>query len=186
MDDQVFQALKALAERDRGVEAPPGVETRLLAAFHRRRAARRTRLAVLGIAAAAAIASVALLLPRRAAVDPPAVPAPRAVVSERPAEVTAQVAAAPAPKPVKRVARRTPAAPPRQVVREVFTEFFPLMESAPPLESGELLRVIVPASTMRTVGLPVREDRWTEPVEADILFGQEGVARAIRFVRYEQ
>jgi hypothetical protein len=55
-----------------------------------------------------------------------------------------------------------------------------------PFERGELLRVIVPASTMRRVGLPVNEDRLAERVQADVLVGEEGLARAIRFVRYEQ
>jgi hypothetical protein len=60
------------------------------------------------------------------------------------------------------------------------------MEVAPPLERAELWRVVVPASTMRAVGLPVREDRLEDPVEADLVVGQEGIARAIRFVSYRQ
>ena len=44
----------------------------------------------------------------------------------------------------------------------------------------------VPASTMRKVGLPVSENRLTERVYADVLVGNEGLARAIRFVSYEQ
>ncbi len=46
--------------------------------------------------------------------------------------------------------------------------------------------MMVPASTMRKVGLPVNEDRLTDRVYADVLVGQEGLARAIRFVSYEQ
>jgi hypothetical protein len=67
----------------------------------------------------------------------------------------------------------------------VVTEFFPLLDGAPPFERGELLRVTVPASTMRKVGLPVNEDRLSDRVYADVLVGDEGLARAIRFVRYE-
>jgi len=70
--------------------------------------------------------------------------------------------------------------------REIVTEFFPLLDVAPPFERGELLRVTVPASTMRRVGLPVNENRLEERVYADVLVGQEGLARAIRFVSYEQ
>jgi hypothetical protein len=38
---------------------------------------------------------------------------------------------------------------------------------------------------MRKVGLPVNEDRLSDRVYADVLVGDEGLARAIRFVRYE-
>jgi hypothetical protein len=92
------------------------------------------------------------------------------------------------PQPVVRAAsgtpravRQRPAAP-----REVTTDFFPLVDYAPPFERGELVRVSVPASAMRAVGLPVREERIADRVQADILVGQEGLARAIRFVSYSQ
>ena len=75
---------------------------------------------------------------------------------------------------------------PVELQRETVTQFFPLLDVAPPFERGELLRVMVPASTMRRVGLPVNENRLADPVYADVLVGQEGLARAIRFVSYEQ
>jgi hypothetical protein len=85
------------------------------------------------------------------------------------------------------VPKATPKARPvKRQPREVVTQFFPLLDVAPPFERGELLRVTVPASTMRTVGLPVNEDHLTDRVYADVLVGQEGLARAIRFVSYEQ
>jgi hypothetical protein len=65
---------------------------------------------------------------------------------------------------------------------ESVTPFYSLMDVQPPFERGELLRVVVPASTMRTVGLRVDERDLKDPVQADILVGQEGLARAIRFV----
>ncbi len=55
----------------------------------------------------------------------------------------------------------------------------------PPFERGELVRVVVPASTMRDVGLPVSQDHLSDFVQADVLVGQEGLARAIRFVGFE-
>jgi hypothetical protein len=39
---------------------------------------------------------------------------------------------------------------------------------------------------MYSVGLPVNPDRWQDRVDADVLIGEEGMARAIRFVGYEQ
>ena len=62
------------------------------------------------------------------------------------------------------------------------TEFYPLIEDPPPFERGELLRVSLPASAMRSVGLPVSEDRLDETVQADVLVGT-GRARESHPVR---
>ena len=70
--------------------------------------------------------------------------------------------------------------------REIVTQFFALTDSTLPLDRSQLLRVRVPASVMYSVGLPVNPDRWTERVDADVVVGEEGMARAIRFVGYEQ
>jgi hypothetical protein len=178
-EDRVLAALKALAEHDRDWEAPADVEARVMAGFRRQRRPRRAWFVAAAAVAAAGVIGI-VWTPRHRDVLPP-MPA----ISQPAASHVEAVVPATPPQP-KKVLRRKKPAPPAPVVREVATEFFPLVDSAPPFESGELLRVIVPASTMRSVGLPVREDRWTEPVQADILFGQEGIARAIRFVRYEQ
>ena len=50
----------------------------------------------------------------------------------------------------------------------------------------QVVRVRLPRSAMRSVGLPVNEDRWMEQVPADVLLGQDGVARAVRFVKVAQ
>jgi hypothetical protein len=69
-------------------------------------------------------------------------------------------------------------------VREVATDFIPLVfgQVLDPAERAQLLRVNVPRSAMRTVGLPVREERMEERVPADLLVGEDGTPRAIRFV----
>jgi hypothetical protein len=159
------ELLKALAESDREREAPEAVELRLRSAFRRRYS--HPKWPYFAIAAAAIFAF--LIYPR---------PRPQTMQIEI---VTPPVAVVPMAKeaPVKVVHRRPPP-------REVVTEFFPLMEDPPPFERGELLRVSLPASAMRGVGLPVNEDRLTDRVQADVLVGQEGLARAIRFVRYER
>jgi hypothetical protein len=61
--------------------------------------------------------------------------------------------------------------------------FFPLVDFDSPVGRGELVRVNLPAAAMRTVGLPVREDRLSERVEADVLVSEDGVATAIRFIK---
>jgi hypothetical protein len=93
--------------------------------------------------------------------------------------VWAAAAAAMVRKTARRV--RGPVTGPQEVV----TDFFPLMDPAPPFERGQLLRVELPASAMQMVGLPVREDRLADSVQADVLVGEEGLPRAIRFVSFE-
>jgi hypothetical protein len=180
MTSWISAALWALAEQDRGREAPEHVETRLLAAFRQSNskalARKKRKMVVLGslaLAAGIALAFVAGSWER----PKPIAPAP---VRLQPVTVAAAPAPEPEPKPVLK------ARPVKRQPREVVTEFFPLLDVAPPFESGELLRVTVPAATMRKVGLPVNENRLADPVYADVLVGQEGLARAIRFVSYEQ
>lgn len=75
---------------------------------------------------------------------------------------------------------------PKQVeAREIATPFFPLTDRS--LNDGnlQLVRVTVPASTMRRVGLPIGDDHLSDPVIADVLLGQDDLARAIRFVSYK-
>lgn len=181
-DDFVVAELSALKDADSGLEAGPQVEARVLEAFRRRRIARVWKRSALAAAIAAGL--IAMLVVRRApgpgAVQvTPALPPPAIVSVEAPAAPAHRPAVA---KGVAHVKARPKAAPPG----EVATDFFPLMDTPPPFERGELLRVVVPAATMRTVGLPVVESHLNDPVQADILVGQEGLARAIRFVNYQQ
>jgi len=78
-----------------------------------------------------------------------------------------------------------PALPQAEAVHEVVTDFYPLVNPAPPFERGRLLRVELPASAMRMVGLPVHAEHLSDPVQADVLVGEEGLPRAIRFVKFE-
>lgn len=190
-EEHVVAALRALARQDAELEAPLAVEDRVRKAFRRRRAVRSWRnFGAWSLVAAAMIVMVfvtgvrerrptpaapapqkfAARPPQLAVVDPPAVETP---------ERTEAVPASPQSPPLVRPE------PPQQP-RELVTQFFPLLDAPPPFEHGELLRVTVPASTMRKVGLPVNEDRLNDRVYADVLVGQEGLARAIRFVSYEQ
>jgi hypothetical protein len=153
------ELLRALAESDREKEAPPEVEVRLRAAFRRKHRRRVWPY----FAAAAAVATVLLIR----------IPKPQTMEI---AVVTPSVPVLPvAEKPIAVHQKRRPP-------REIVTEFYPLMEDPMPFENGELLRVSLPAAAMRSVGVPVSEDRLTEMVQADVLVGQEGLARAIRFV----
>ena len=188
-EDRVLQALRALAAIDREREAPPEVETRLLGAFHARRI-RRGRLWAAIAAIAAALVITALWWTNRA--PQPAVSAapPVAQVSEasRPAAVTVTVAVENVARPPRKVTPKVVAVRQperRSEPREVVTDFFPLMNPAPSFGRGQMLRVQLPAAAMQTVGLPVREEHLGDLVQADVLVGEEGMPRAIRFVRFD-
>jgi len=66
---------------------------------------------------------------------------------------------------------------------EMTTSFYSLVEEGElaPLESGQVVRVEVPVSTLIALGLPVTAESLSQPVQADLLLGQDGLARAIRF-----
>jgi hypothetical protein len=184
-EDDVIEALEALRDADQSREAAPHVEARLLEQYRRRRSRRLWMRASASAATAAAAIVMATTMyvhrPPRAP-EPPAVSIPPTVVpAAPPADPDARL---PQPKPARPkpvLVRRTA----EVVPQEVYTDFFPLMDLAPPLERGELVRVIVPASTMRGVGMLVMASHLDDPVEADVLIGQDGMARAIRFVSYQ-
>src|SRR5262249_45640778 len=73
---------------------------------------------------------------------------------------------------------------------EYMTDFFPLSYSNDQrdTESDEVIRVQVirvqmPRPALIAFGLPVNIERADVPVKADLLVGEDGMARAIRFVR---
>jgi hypothetical protein len=211
-DERILEALRAVTDEDRGLQAPAEVERRVTRGF-RAHFSRRRR--ALGWAVAAALAAgivlatvmVTRLKPTQA---PPRSPERIDARAQPPALSAAKPAPAPAAeKKVRRVSRAAAGTGPargaglaRQAKAEreriaaqvpaaaedadAVTEFYPLVDPAPPFGRGQLLRVRLPASAMRLVGLPVREDRLAEPVQADILIGEEGMARAIRFARFEE
>ena len=176
-DDFVLAELKALKDADSVIEAGPEVERRVLKAVRHRRVMRScSRAAALAVlAGGATFAILAMRAPRTA------VP-----VASLPVEPMAVASVAETPLPAKAVKPAVRAKRTVKASREVATEFFPRIDTPPPFERGEIMRVVVPASTMRKVGLPVGENHLDDPIQADILVGQEGLARAIRFVNYQQ
>jgi hypothetical protein len=80
---------------------------------------------------------------------------------------------------------RAPAEPQGDDDAEVRTEFLPWMAVRPMSadEHGQLVRVRLPRSALQTFGLPVNMERFREPVQADVLIGEDGRALAVRFVR---
>ncbi|HEX7175027.1 MAG TPA: hypothetical protein VF240_07075, partial [Pyrinomonadaceae bacterium] len=68
---------------------------------------------------------------------------------------------------------------------EITTNFFPLMNGGQltPGDAGHVIRVEVPRTALASFGLPVNADRAGGRVKADVLMGEDGMARAIRFVQ---
>ena len=192
-------ALRTLAEMDRTQAAPPIVEEQLLTAF---RAARGTRpgpgspprwIWAAGVAAALLVLALAGIrrsspplqvahisapaaLPHAPAVVPPAGTAP--------APTVAKVAAIPARTRVRRSIRMPvpPVAPPAPGEDNAFIPL-PYAAQIAPGEALDVVRVQVPRSAMMRFGLPISADRAWEPIRADLVVGQDGMMRAIRFVR---
>jgi len=160
--------LRAAAEQWREWDAPERVEACLRAAFRSQRARQarphRVWLPVLTWASAAAVLIVLALLTIRG--REPVAP-PRAEPTPRPA---VQLAGLP-----------TDWAGDEDAARE---DFIPLPNAEQVGESDDLnvVRVEVPRSAMLAVGLPVSADRASELVEADVMLGPDGIARAVRFV----
>jgi hypothetical protein len=71
---------------------------------------------------------------------------------------------------------------------ELVTRFFPLREGEDltALESLQVVRVELTSSALGEFGLLVEAETTNEPVKADVLVGQDGLARAIRFVHLAQ
>lgn len=84
-----------------------------------------------------------------------------------------------------RVRSNAPAATARP---EMATRFFPLTYSNLPVSNAQLIRVRVPRSALASFGLapmdvPSGGAGEQATVPADVLVGEDGVARAIRFVK---
>jgi hypothetical protein len=68
---------------------------------------------------------------------------------------------------------------------EIATDFMPLMnrDSLPQADGGQVMRVELPRSALMSFGIPMNMERAGERIKADVLVGNDGLARAIRFVR---
>jgi hypothetical protein len=69
--------------------------------------------------------------------------------------------------------------------REITTEFIPLVQNVgfAQSEGMHLVRVELPRSALSSFGIPVNAEQSGGRVKADVLLGEDGTARAIRFVR---
>jgi hypothetical protein len=152
-DEALTRALRAVAEDDERIGASAEVEARLVAEANVIARARRRR----AYTAAGALAAALL-----AAI---AAPAWRAATVRPPAADPAG--------PAESSARPAPG--------EEATEFFPLMYSNVPVTNGHTVRLELPQAALAS--FDIEADDVSGTVLADVLVGQDGLARAVRFVR---
>ena len=62
--------------------------------------------------------------------------------------------------------------------------FYPLpdADALPPVESAMVVRVQMPTASLELIGYPINRDPASEPVDAEVLLGQDGLARGVRLV----
>jgi hypothetical protein len=124
----------------------------------------------------------------RAVRSRPAEAMPVAQKESAPKPNVARIKPARAIRPAHRMVKtRKPEEPmPAQAASaEITTPFFalPFSDASLPLDQDAVIRVELPRSALELAGLPVDEDRRNERVDADLVVGADGLARAIRFVR---
>ncbi|HKQ92191.1 MAG TPA: hypothetical protein VJZ77_16145 [Blastocatellia bacterium] len=205
--------LRSLAAGDEGKAAPASVEALLLEAFRagasnpisRRLPAQPRSWPRWALAAAAAILIASGFIAYSAIQDEPKkdnnahtekTPAPKPSGDGR--EQVVKESVEPAPRRESRAPRPRRGRPSRlnkpfiidgmttyAKDSEYATDFFPLSYSGDqkPMESGKVIRVEMPRSALITFGMPVNIERADVPIKADLLVGEDGLARAIRFVR---
>jgi hypothetical protein len=205
--------LKSLAASDEGKAAPASVEAALLEAFQARASNRLARRLPVqsrswqrwALAAAAAILIASGFIVYRAIQNESQkdnkahtekTPAPKPSVERE--EQVVKESGETAPRRVSRAPRPRRGHPQRlnkpfiidgitaySRDSEYATDFYPLAYGGDqkPMESGEVIRVQMPRSALIAFGLPVNVERADVPVKADLLVGEDGLARAIRFVR---
>lgn len=151
-DRELLDGLRALAA-DGPREAPGHIEERLKSEF-RRQNRRRNLMRWVPAFSVSAAAGIALLLWIR---------------SEAPKSASAPVAMAQAAAPV---------------AEEESDGFYPLpeAEALPAAETAMVVRVQLPVSSLQLMGVPMSEERADASVQADLLLGEDGLARGVRLV----
>jgi hypothetical protein len=154
-DPGLTASLRALAADEAANGASPAVRMRLLDEVRRLRRARRRSLTTMAVLTAGLCVATALPIWHLATRD---IHAPSSA-PERPA---------------------------RPSEGEMATAFFPLEYSAVPISGGRLVRLEVPRAAVTAFGLKASEATGGSAsglVLADVIVGDDGLARAVRFVR---
>jgi hypothetical protein len=72
-----------------------------------------------------------------------------------------------------------------QTAEDTDADFYPLPEAdgLPPIENATVVRVQMPLTSLELMGVAVNDVGAADPVQADILLGQDGLARGVRLVQ---
>ena len=165
---RLFAGLRAFAAESQEVQAPERLEAALIAEFRNQRgrrgrglniAAWRTPALALALAAALVLGVGVWMLPKRTA----------------------------APAAHHRSQTRVELAMLDETAAQDATSddgFIPLpnAQRLEPDDDVNVVRMELPRSSMMAVGYEVSEERASEPVQADVMLGPDGLARAVRFV----
>lgn len=173
-DERALSAgLRALALRDQAAAAPARLETALRSAFRAHSALPAGRPNRRWIRWALPIAACLLaVLGATLSWRPKPVPEPR---PQRPKiEV---------PLMAGNIRPQRPAPPVHKEAEAASFVALSYADGSYPMESGQVVRVRVPRAALASLGFPVNEELLAESVNADVVFGEDGIARAIRFVR---
>jgi anti-sigma factor RsiW len=167
---QVRAGLRALAAGTRHTEAPSRVERRLLAAFR----------AQSGLAAVAPRAAWMPLAGWAAALAATVLAGVLLIQSRQPQRTHRVTRSAVELAVVENLETVDPIAS----LADEYGDFIPLpnAESIVPNEQLNVVRLAVPRSAMIPLGFAVSEENASETVEADVVLGANGVARAVRFL----
>lgn len=203
-EQALWADIRLLADSVAQQEAPAWIEANLLTALREQAVQKPVVVAPMarwwvwpfaaGVAVAAVLLVVSLAVGRRQKVEDARVQqASKSTSTSLPpkAETAQDVSLPSAPKAVRTAVRRLPA---RRAIRPIRP---PLVEELPfyslvtegemvPLESGRIVRIEVPPATLVNLGVPLTDTTLTQPVQADLLLGQDGLARAIRLLPYPQ
>jgi hypothetical protein len=159
---ELAAGLRRMAETFSGTRAPARVETRLLRAFRDQNGVpalqvrNRWLMPLCWSAAAALLLALALWLSGA-----------RQAIPQRPTPALAEVAFSSDPDTVAQDDGFIP---------------LPHAERIAPNEAINMVRMEVPRSTLLELGFTVNPDQTADQVEADVLLGSDGMARAVRFL----
>ena len=206
-DEMLTRGLQALASEMEELEAPADLEVKLLKAFRARQVVvpisqrRWTSRYWLAAVAAVLLIAISVVALRWSSTDKPAEtfagqrepekPEVNRVPEEMPKKVEYQAVNNPPPRSIQKRVRqpRRRGSENEQMASlrssEIATDFIPLRYTNPAQfqEGGQIVRVEIPRSALANFGLPVNMERYNERVKADVLYGVDGLAHAIRFVK---
>jgi hypothetical protein len=176
-EQELLNALHGLAA-DGPRQASPRIEKLLVAELRRRRSRAQQAKMLWSISAVAAIAAgLSVVIWMR--------PAP-----PKPLPLVARVSVPASPRPTEPVDLSAPPksraprhAHARPAVAALSFYELPSASELPPVEDGMVVRVQLPISSLRLMGLSVSEENSAERIQADVLVGQDGLARGVRFVQ---